>query len=88
MIFAAHMHNFNIAPNQTTFGIPFDYSSIMMYPWNAFAIDRKKSTIIPKQPGVKKESLRGQKMSKHDIALINTMYRCRKHNDLDDEDDE
>lgn len=88
MIFAAHKHNFLVAPNQTTFGIPFDYTSVMMYTWNAFAINRKKSTIIPKQPGVKKESLRGQKMSKNDIALINTMYKCKKQNDIDDADDD
>lgn len=51
--------------------------SIMMYRWNSFAIDDSKPTIIAKQPGVG-TNMRGSEMSEHDIALLNTMYKCKK----------
>lgn len=68
-------HNFKIAPNQTTFGIKFNYLSIMMYRWNEFAKDRSKPTIVAKQPGVGR-NMRGDKMSDDDILAIRTMYKC------------
>lgn len=77
MYFAGQEYNFDYPDaKQETYGIPFDYHSIMMYKWNAFAKDPNKPTIIAKKPGVGTD-FRGKQLSKNDIALINTMYNCR-----------
>ena len=55
-------------------GEPYDYASIMHYPWNAFAKDYNKDTIIPKRP------LNGKKpyvaLSRSDARQCNIMYKC------------
>ncbi|CAG7731719.1 unnamed protein product [Allacma fusca] len=56
-----------------TFGVPYDYSSIMHYDAYAFAIDGRKPTIIPKQPGAK---LGNDQLTDYDTQKINRMYNC------------
>ena len=55
-------------------GEPYDYASIMHYPWNAFAKDYNKDTIIPKR------HLNGKKpyvaLSRSDARQCNIMYKC------------
>ncbi|KAL4240304.1 Meprin A subunit beta [Mactra antiquata] len=55
-------------------GQPYDYGSIMHYSAYAFAIDRSKMTIEPKQPGV----TIGQRvrLSNIDVKEIQLLYGC------------
>lgn len=61
-MFAGQEHNFVIWNDQINYGLPFDYHSVLMYKWNAFAKDPTKPTIIAKKPGVGKD-FRGYKLS-------------------------
>lgn len=72
------IYNFDIEKNQTTFGVPFDYESIMMYQWNAFAKDPNKATIVAKKP-VADKTFTNEKLSKNDIAAVNAMYKCQRN---------
>jgi hypothetical protein len=56
-----------------TFGVPYDYSSIMHYDAYAFAIDTNRPTIIPKQSGAR---LGNDQLTDYDIQKINRMYQC------------
>ncbi|XP_055348995.1 hatching enzyme 1.2-like [Paramacrobiotus metropolitanus] len=72
----------NVKPDQrdqfkkyvsNTFGLPYDYESIMHYGWNYFAIDDSKPTILPKM----KAAIGNRKvMSALDVERINKMYNC------------
>jgi len=56
-----------------TFGLPYDYDSILHYPKNAFPIDRSKPTIITKNG----ESIGNrQSPSEYDIERIRRLYSC------------
>lgn len=57
-----------------TFGVPYDYDSIMHYNAYEFSKDDNKPTIIPKQPGV----FIGQRirLSTLDIKKIQILYGC------------
>ncbi|CAG7731718.1 unnamed protein product [Allacma fusca] len=57
----------------TTFGVPYDYVSIMHYEGNEGGIDPKLPTIIPKLAGIK---VGGNRLSELDIVRINRMYKC------------
>lgn len=61
----------------TTLGLPYDYDGVMHYGAYAFAIDRKKPTII------KKTNLGGKigqrtGFSNIDLAQLNTLYNCER----------
>lgn len=55
-------------------GEPYDYGSIMHYPFNAFSKDWNKDTIVPRRP------LNGKKpyveLSDSDARQANIMYKC------------
>ncbi|CAB3997590.1 zinc metallo ase nas-13-like [Paramuricea clavata] len=55
-------------------GEPYDYASIMHYPFNAFSKDWNKDTIIPKRP------LNGKRpyiaLTQSDARQANIMYKC------------
>ncbi|KAL1460916.1 hypothetical protein WDU94_012852 [Cyamophila willieti] len=61
-----------------TFGMPYDYGSIMHYSGKAFSKDGSSSTIIPLYPGA--ENIMGQRdgLSRVDLAKINLLYKCSK----------
>eukprot|EP00112_Aurelia_sp_Birch-Aquarium-sp1_P002607 Seg129.4 transcript_id=Seg129.4/GoldUCD/mRNA.D3Y31 product="Zinc metalloproteinase nas-13" protein_id=Seg129.4/GoldUCD/D3Y31 len=52
-------------------GIPYDYGSIMHYPWHAMSINGK-DTIVPKKTVVNQPY---QKLSQLDAAQTNLMYK-------------
>ena len=56
------------------YGVPYDYSSIMHYPWTAFSKDGKSQTLVPIRP------LNGKtpyvKLSDSDALQANRMYKC------------
>ena len=55
-------------------GEPYDYASIMHYPFNAFSKDWNKDTIVPKRP------LNGKtpyvKLTDSDARQANILYKC------------
>jgi len=72
-------HNFQIEPGTPTSG--YDYNSIMHYPANAFAIDKKKPTIRCKNGNNVYDCTLGVSshyFSDKDIAGINTAYWFNK----------
>lgn len=60
-----------------TMNLPYDYSSIMHYAFNSFAIDRDKPTIIPLKPPTATIGLRNE-MSPNDVSEINKLYECKQ----------
>jgi hypothetical protein len=56
-----------------TMRLPYDYSSIMHYPFNAFSKNSRKRTIVPLKP-VKARPYR--RLSHLDILRTNIMYSC------------
>ena len=71
-----HQGNFNKYPTGyiDMLGQPYDYGSIMHYSAYAFAIDRTKMTIEPKQSGVTIGQRHG--LSATDIKEIQILYGC------------
>ena len=59
--------------NTDSLGVPYDYESIMHYPWNAFS-SNGKNTMTPKQ------DLKGKtpyvELSKLDAEQTSLMYNC------------
>ena len=57
-------------------GEEYDFESIMHYPFNAFAINRQRKTLIPLQ------DLKGKqpyvKLSDSHVIQANKMYKCGK----------
>jgi hypothetical protein len=67
-------YNFDKVPEQTNnYGEPYDFNSIMHYPYNAFAVKRGLNTIFPK-PGYGGTPYR--KLSDSDVIQTNRMYQC------------
>ncbi|XP_054717113.1 zinc metalloproteinase nas-7-like [Uloborus diversus] len=68
----------------TTFGLPYDYFSVLHYHDREFAIDRSQKTIQPR-----KEVLIGKasELSKMDILKLNKLYHCPKKYYYETEDD-
>ncbi|CAB4027409.1 zinc metallo ase nas-13-like [Paramuricea clavata] len=69
------LYNFDKVTSKTdSHGEDYDYASIMHYPFNAFALDRARQTLIPLQ------GLNGKipyvKLSDSDVAQANKMYNC------------
>ncbi|GFY73339.1 low choriolytic enzyme [Trichonephila inaurata madagascariensis] len=62
----------------TTFGLPYDFRSVLHYHDKEFAIDRSKKTIEPKVPVEKFIIGRADEMSKMDILKLNKLYHCPK----------
>jgi hypothetical protein len=73
----AYAFDYDIVENAIQFGIPYDYESIMHYGSYAFAKDRNKPAMTPKQSGVTlKEPYEKNVLTKNDIAMINKLYNC------------
>ncbi len=58
----------------STFGVPYDYGSVMHYSKYAFSLNSKLETIVPKVGNVEIGQRRG--MSERDIEKVNRMYGC------------
>uniref|UniRef100_U5EEX0 Metalloendopeptidase n=1 Tax=Corethrella appendiculata TaxID=1370023 RepID=U5EEX0_9DIPT len=61
----------------TSFGIEYDYDSVMHYGKYGFAIDSSKETIKPLDPNA--EVGQRLELSPKDIQKLNRMYRCAEH---------
>ncbi|XP_055346097.1 uncharacterized protein LOC129593683 [Paramacrobiotus metropolitanus] len=74
--------NFNNSEGNT-FGLPYDYTSIMHYPFNAFAKNPNLPTIIPKASGGQPQCM-GQRhgLSALDIIKIKIAYKCMDQADV------
>jgi hypothetical protein len=70
--------NFEIDPNLSeTYGVPYDYDSVMHYPKDAFAkVDGETVIVTYKDPS--KQDVIGQRdhLSKGDALKLNRMYKC------------
>lgn len=57
-------------------GTSYDYSSIMHYAANAFAINQRVPTIIPRDPKMKDIIGKRNTMSPIDIERVQILYKC------------
>ncbi|KAG1667126.1 Zinc metalloproteinase nas-15 [Nymphon striatum] len=73
---SSYQNNFKTVSSDKsqTFGQSYDYGSVMHYGSTAFATNRNKPTITPKQSGAKIGQRNG--LSQVDIAKLNAMYKC------------
>lgn len=72
-------HNFEpLRSDVSNFNTSYDFLSVMHYPTNAFAIDRKIKTMTPKEEYNEFKDLMGQRtsLSKDDARRLNRMYSC------------
>ncbi|CAB3982231.1 zinc metallo ase nas-13-like [Paramuricea clavata] len=70
-------YNFDIVREQTNnYGERYDFNSIMHYPFNAFAIDRRQNTIFAKDPRLQSSARPYRKLSNSDVIQTNRMYKC------------
>ncbi len=78
MIKIDKQHNFQkITTGYSVFNLPYDYTSIMHYPSNAFAINPNIPTMVPLQPGVDLVDITERpSLSSSDITAIRKLYGC------------
>jgi tolkin len=78
MIIIGQHHNFEkYTTTVDTMGLPYDYYSVMHYERNAFAIDMKQDTVVPKQRGITLEGAwTKNSLTETDIAEIRKYYNC------------
>merc|ERR1712198_638986 len=75
-----HQHNFVLDRNTDSFGIPYDYCSIMHYgPYSFSEYQISRPTMLARDPNYqfaigKPNSRKG--LSFYDAKIINTMYKC------------
>lgn len=72
-------------PNEiSTSDMPFDYKSVMLYGDRTFSRDEISITMSRKDGGKLMDVMFKSGMSKHDISIVNQMYRCHQIKPLDD----
>jgi len=73
--------NFRIQPQAYTFGLPYDYESVMHYSGQAFAnsraLKKKYLTIRTKKREFQNKIGQRYGLSKGDVNLIKKMYKCK-----------
>jgi hypothetical protein len=70
-------YNFDIVSEQTNnYGEPYDFNSIMHYPFNAFAIDRRQNTIFSKNRQLQHTAKPYRELSQSDVTQTKRMYKC------------
>lgn len=67
----------------SVFGKKLDLNSVMMYPWNAFSIDRSQHTIT-KNDNPDAEFQPGATWTDNDIEEINRMYECHGYYNVEE----
>jgi len=79
-VFESHEHNFILDKNTTTFGMPYDYCSVMHYgPYSFSRYQIARPTMLTKDPNYsftigRPNSRKG--LSFYDAKIINVMYKC------------
>ena len=74
---SALRYNFDIVKEQVNhYGESYDFNSIMHYPFNAFAIDRRQNTIFPKDRSILNHARPYRQLSDVDVRQTRKMYRC------------
>ena len=75
MCFSAHLYNFDESERgaSDTFGMPYDYNSIMHYTRTAWTKNGRNTMEAKNDPNLK---LGGTKLTKYDILKLNLMYHC------------
>jgi len=63
---------FDKVKDSDDYGVPYDYASIMHYPWHAFS-KNGKDTMTPKKPVTKQPYI---ELSDKDALQTNRMYQC------------
>ena len=70
-------YNFDIVKEQVnSYGEPYDFNSIMHYPFNAFAIDKRRNTIFPKDNRILGTARPYRGLSEIDVRQTRKMYQC------------
>ncbi|XP_055351586.1 fibroblast growth factor receptor 4-like isoform X2 [Paramacrobiotus metropolitanus] len=68
-------NNFAIRHEMETYGLPYDYYSVTHYnPFNEFAVDKSKPTMIPNVNGTRLGQ--NENLSSLDVAKIHQRYKC------------
>ena len=74
---SALRYNFDIVKEQVNnYGEPYDFNSIMHYPFNAFAIDKRRNTIFPKDNRILGTARPYRGLSEIDVRQTRKMYQC------------
>jgi len=66
------------ASEVTHFGLPYDYTSVMHYRGNAFAKNRRMTTIQTKDRSKQNIIGRNRRISPGDIKLVKKLYKCEE----------
>ena len=70
-------YNFDIVREQVNnYGESYDFNSIMHYPFNAFAIDRTRNTILPRDNSILSSARPYRGLSDIDVRQTRKMYKC------------
>lgn len=70
-------YNFDIVKEQVkNYGEAYDFNSIMHYPFNAFAIDKRQNTIIPRDSRILGLAKPYRGLSESDVRQTKAMYQC------------
>ena len=74
---SALRYNFDIVKEQVNnYGEPYDFNSIMHYPFNAFAIDQRRNTIFPIDNRILGTARPYRGLSEIDVRQTRKMYQC------------
>lgn len=68
-------HNFIKLTDTKTFGMPYDYSSVMHHGINSFAKEKNLRTISPLKKDAPEMGY-WPKLSEGDITITNLLYNC------------
>ena len=71
------MGDFNISTDADSLELPYDYYSVLHYPWNAFAANNKEPTIIGKKMPEGKQIGQRSNLSQLDSLKIKYAYGCK-----------
>ena len=80
---SALRYNFDIVKEQVnSYGESYDFNSIMHYPFNAFAIDKRQNTIFPRDRSILNSARPYKALSDVDVRQTQKMYKCSSKYDV------